>query len=143
MSPGHRRAASISEKKLDLYFTADKHKCLCFKKNRLCCHHCSAKQLRNTRIPNHVPTDKSLLYNKTPLTRQETSVHSVVEGKKKSRLGVLHCSHCNTNTLASHFLPALTTVFSNGNRQVKYDKPMAWSLSPESPLEINAAQSCC
>lgn len=38
---------------------------------------------------------------------------------------------CNVPVI--HVWRALSTLVSNGDRQVKYDKLMAWSLSPLSP----------
>ena len=76
-----------------------------------------------------------------PWRHRDTSVHFSIlvpqnlinntrnrNGKKKSQDTAL--SDCNTNTPVIQLLLALSTVFSNGDRQVKYDKPMAWSLSP-------------
>lgn len=137
--PGCWRIASLSENQLDvasLAFHPDKHKNVhisnCFSHS---CHHCSVKPLRNIRIHVHFSTDKRLVYNKIPLSMQETSVYSAAEQKNQDSEYCIVLSDCNTNTLAILFLLALSTVFSNGDRQVKYDKPMAWSLSPRVPSD--------
>lgn len=82
------------------------------------------KRLKVTRIHVHFSTEKGSLYNKTPINNTRNK-YSVARGEKSR-----NCSDCYTNTPVIQFLLALSTVFSKGDRQVKYDKPMAWSLSP-------------
>lgn len=139
VSPGRWRTASLSESQLDaasLEFYPDKHKSVrisnCVSHG---CRHCSAKPLRNIRIHVHFSADKGLVYNKTSLTIQETSVYSAAEKKNQDSEYFIVLSDCNTNTPVILFLLAPSTVFSNGDRQVKYDKPMAWSLSPRVPSD--------
>ena len=125
------RTAFISESQLDvasLEFYPDEHKSLCISNcfNRGS-HQCSMKPLRKTGIHVHFSPDKSLLYHKTPLTTLETRSSTA-----KKTQDIAPCD-CNTPVIQS--LLALTAVFSDGDRQVKYDKPMAWSLSPSVPSD--------
>lgn len=74
---------------------------------------------------------KSNVVSQNPINSTRNKNPAAQQQREKSR----YCSDCNTNTPAIQFLLALSSVLSNGDRQVKYDKPMAWSLSPRVPSD--------
>lgn len=121
------RTASISESWLDAASLETNTKVCAYQTVSGCiCHRCSMKPRGNTRVHVHFPADKSNIVLQNPINSTRNKDSAAQQQKEKSR----YCSDCNTNTPVLQFLPALSTALSHGDRQVKYDKPMAWCLSP-------------